>query len=777
MPRGALIVSQPQKTATSTFRRTGLIGFLALATLCLIPSTTRATDHYWNRSTGDWSDTNPYPWSVAPEPTSSDAVYIYNGGTATVSQTGEVCSALYLGTSGGITKSGTIQMTDGGLSSDNDYVGYNGTGSFSQSGGTNSITSFYLGYNAGCTGTYVLNGTGQLSAYHDYGNWEYVGYSGTGRFTQASGSNTTAYLYLGYNAGGSGTYDFQAGYLYASYDLRVGYSGRGDFTQSGGTNSSRLTLGHEAGGTGTYTLTGTGYLSDDSESIGLYGKGDFTQSGGTNITGNLTLGNGNTGRGTFTLLTGSLSSLNSEYVGYQGAGTLTQSGGTNTTPTLILGGGAGGSGTYFLSATGQLSVTDEGIGSYGSGIFKQSGGTNSISDTLDIGAPAGCSATYELSASGLLSAANEYVGYSSTTAGTLTQYSGINTTGGLYLGPLFGVGGGSGAYNLSGGQLTASEEYIGGGDSTIGVFTQLGGTNTVTTLYLGYMASSSGTYNLNGGTLITGSISLHSGTATFNFGGGTLQASGAFTTALPMTLTGDGGNANVDTAGNAVTLSGALSGIGGLNKLGNGTLTLGATNTFSGPTTIAKGKLTLSSSGSIGSTSLIDVNSGATFDVSAKTSGFVLGNAQTLQGSGAVLGKVTAASGSRIAPGDGVGTLTINGNLTLNSGAKFSFELGSPAASDEIAMSAYTLALNSQKFSDFTFSTLSGFGEGEYVLIDAGSILGSLDAAHCQGNVGGTSGTLYISGNDLMLHVPEPSTFALLATACLALLARFRRRG
>ena len=63
------------------------------------------------------------------------------------------------------------------------------------------------------------------------------------------------------------------------------------------------------------------------------------------------------------------------------------------------------------------------------------------------------------------------------------------------------------------------------------------------------MLGVSGTYTLNGGTLIVSAMSGGSGTAAFNFGGGTLQANGSFTTTLPMTLTGSGGNATVDTAG------------------------------------------------------------------------------------------------------------------------------------------------------------------------------------------------------------------------------------
>lgn len=65
--------------------------------------------------------------------------------------------------------------------------------------------------------------------------------------------------------------------------------------------------------------------------------------------------------------------------------------------------------------------------------------------------------------------------------------------------------------------------------------------------YLGYNSGSSRTHNLTGGTLILQSLEKGDGAAAFNFGGGTLKASGTFSTSLHMMLTGDGGNANIDT--------------------------------------------------------------------------------------------------------------------------------------------------------------------------------------------------------------------------------------
>ena len=58
-----------------------------------------------------------------------------------------------------------------------------------QSGGTNSVAGYlYLGYNAGSSGTYNLSGSGLLSA----GYSEYIGYSGSGSFTQSGGTNSAS---------------------------------------------------------------------------------------------------------------------------------------------------------------------------------------------------------------------------------------------------------------------------------------------------------------------------------------------------------------------------------------------------------------------------------------------------------------------------------------------------------------------------------------------------------------------------------------------------------
>ena len=147
-------------------------------------------------------------------------------------------------------------------------------------------------------------------------------------------------------------------------------------------------------------------------------------------------------------------------------------------------------------------------------------------------------------------------------------------------------------------------------------------------------------------------------------------------------------------------------------------------------------------------------------------------NAGTLGGTGTINGAVTIADLARLAPGASIGTLTINNSLTLASGSKFDFELAGVDASDKVSMASSTLYLNGQQFSDFAFTTQAGFGQGTYVLFDAGTIDGSLASSGLSGTVGGLGATLGIVGNDVILTVvPEPSALMLLAASVVSLLA------
>ena len=113
-------------------------------------------------------------------------------------------------------ENGNYLLTGGSLNSHFEYIGDTGQGSFNQSGGTNVCTGtinlgpsgtssgiVYLAYAAGSTGSYSLSGTGSLTA-----TIEDVGYQGSGSFNQSGGVNSTTVLNIN-----SGTYDLTGGSL------------------------------------------------------------------------------------------------------------------------------------------------------------------------------------------------------------------------------------------------------------------------------------------------------------------------------------------------------------------------------------------------------------------------------------------------------------------------------------------------------------------------------------------------------------------------------------
>jgi T5SS/PEP-CTERM-associated repeat protein len=143
------------------------------------------------------------------------------------------------------------------------YVGDSGTGVFTQTGGTVTIIfptgwsgdttdgNLYIGNVAGSSGTFNLSGTGQLTASSTPTGQEYVGNVGSGTFAQSGGTNTVNNLYIGYYSGSVGVYSLSGGSLRISRAtsancLCVGASGSGEF------------LVGDAAGAGTVSEMGAG---------------------------------------------------------------------------------------------------------------------------------------------------------------------------------------------------------------------------------------------------------------------------------------------------------------------------------------------------------------------------------------------------------------------------------------------------------------------------------------------------------------------------------------
>jgi autotransporter-associated beta strand protein len=213
------------------------------------------------------------------------ASFVQSGG-ADVATANTVASALVVGAWS--TGSGTYALNAGLLSTGREMIGQFGAGSFIQSGGTNSVFATGNGYDvalyvgvystAASAGSYSLSGSGLLTV-----PAETVGYAGTGSFTQSAGTNSVSGdIQLGYLYFGNGAYSLGGGQLSAANEY-VGVQGTGTVSQTGGTNTvfGTLCVGYDSGGTGTYNLNG-GTLVAPLICVGS-GSGSLTFNGGTFI--------------------------------------------------------------------------------------------------------------------------------------------------------------------------------------------------------------------------------------------------------------------------------------------------------------------------------------------------------------------------------------------------------------------------------------------------------------------------------------------------------------
>lgn len=170
--------------------------------------------------------------------------------------------------------------------------------------------------------------------------------------------------------------------------------------------------------------------------------------------------------------------------------------------------------------------------------------------------------------------------------------------------------------------------------------------------------------NLAGDNTFAGNITLGSGGSSYVFqsDADTLALGGvvgihSLTSARTLTFQGNG---NFWVSG-AITNGSAWP--NSVVKLGAGTLTLAGSNTYSGTTAVTNGGLRVN--GVLGTNLLTLVNA-------------------TLSGEGVIRGPVTMSGSSALAPGNGVGTLTISNNLTLPSQTLMELDRSAAPNSDRL---------------------------------------------------------------------------------------------
>lgn len=208
-----------------------------------------------------------------------------------------------------------------------------------------------------------------------------------------------------------------------------------------------------------------------------------------------------------------------------------------------------------------------------------------------------------------------------------------------------------------------------------------------------------------------------------------------------------------------------------LNKSGTGSLEItGNSNTYTGGTTVSAGALIVNNtSGSATGTGTVSV-----------------GASGTLGGSGIIAG-VTDISGS-LRPGNSIGTLTVENDLTWNGGVDWVFELGTASVSLAAASAGsdndfLNLTNAGSDFllgtgSSFTFNFANSGAEGWYKLVDwTGTTTFSASNFTATNLTAGLTGNFVIDSGTSALYlnvIPEPGSVILAGLGVLGLLRRRR---
>jgi autotransporter-associated beta strand protein len=335
--------------------------------------------------------------------------------------------------------------------------------------------------------------------------------------------------------------------------------------------------------------------------------------------------------------------------------------------------------------------------------------------------------------------------------------------------------------------LSGPSSYTGGvsvGAGTLS-FTSVADTNTSSalgaagTIKIG-STTTSGTLNYTGtGTSSSNRTVDLAGTT----GGATINANGSGTLKFTSNFTASGaGNKTLTLGGNntgANEISGAIVNSSGGNttsvtKADAGNWILSGTNTYSGTTLVTAGTLVVN--GSLSNTTSTSVNNGALAGTGTIANGVTIGDG-------------TGGSGTAfLAPGaDGtIGQITTGALSLNNSDAAFKFDLNTTAHSYDKVVINGTLTLGAG-LAQFTGTDLGSgtLTNGTVITLAtstgiSGTFSGLADGATY--SLGSNTYKIYYGtyaghANDLVLVVPEPATWALLAFSLTTVVVLRRRRN
>ena len=681
-------------THTATTLSAGTLNINSSAALGTGTFTINGTTTIDNTSSGDITNSNNNPITLAASPTYAGTLHNLNLGTGATTLTNArtitvTASTLTLGGNIGgafrLTKSGAGTLTLSGTNS------HSGTTLSAGTLNVNSATA--LGATAG---SFIINGASTLDN------------TSSGDITNSNNNPISV--------GASFTY---AGTL---HNLNLG-TGATTLTASRTitVSASNLTLGGVVSGAFALTKAGAGSLT--LSNANTYSGGTTLSAGTLNINGATALGAGtftinggaidNTSGGNITNINNNAISLGGSF-SFTGSNNLNLGTGnttltaartiTTTAKTLTLGGVV--SGAFALTKAGAGSLYLTGTNTYSGGTVI-SGGNLIIGADLNLGAAPG-----------------------SATAGSLTLSGGTlyDTTGTFSLSSNRGIAltaaTSSSIYTAASTTLTYNGIIAGSGTiSKTGAGTlTLGGTNT----YTGSTTIAAGTLNV-AADLNLGAAPGSTTPGSLTLSGGTLATTAGFTLATKRGIALTASTASTINTAPATTLTygGIIAGSGTITKSGTGSLALSGANTYTGATTISAGSLTLSSSNA----SDITINSGA-----------------SLLGTGSTSGAVTVnGTISPIGTGVSTGTFTTGGNMSWNNGGKYTCGVQNSTTSDKLTISGSLTTLSSGTFTIALVGSVALSTNTTWVIGTYGSGTPSATNIVITGSLGNSIGTFSVS--------------------------------
>ena len=468
------------------------------------------------------------------------------------------------------------------------------------------------------------------------------------------------------------------------------------------------------------TVVGAAGAQSTGLRVGVSATGALTiQTGGTvnNTLGIIGDNAGSTGTAIVDGAGSSWTNSNDFYVGHNGNGTLTvRNGGTLSNVVGFVGRYSTSTSTATVDGPGSTwtNSSDLIVGYAGNGTLNIRNGGKVSSDwgfvALDPGSTG--AVTVDGAGSAWTTAGDFFLGYdgngtltvrNSGTLSNVTGYIGLSSTS-----TSTATVDGAGSTWTNGGNLYVG--YFGAGTLTI----RNGAAVSASALFIANQAGSTGTLNIGAaigqaaaapGTLSAASVNLGSGNGQLVFN----HTSANYTFAPLITGSGAGTRAVLVEAGTTI---------------------LTATSTYTGPTVIDGG--TLSVNGSIAS-SAVTVNAGG-----------------TLGGNGTV--GDTTINGGKLAPGNSIGLLTVNGSLAFTAASSYMVEV-SPTNADRVNVTG-TAALSGATVNLSFVSTGSAGVAKQYTIVNAaGGISGTFGALVSSNLPTAFKPTLSYDGNNAYLNL------------------------